>query len=566
MRIVLRRRLNDPLAAERRHYRQTLFDVARLTIGSGADQLIQVVYPGVPAAHAMLEQRRGELWVQAQGPEPVAVNGEPRRKRLLRRGDVLAIGDMRLTVEDLRADRVVVLRLGLPAEGDSAAAPLAAAQSLKAAGLRTGRLSRRLVVTLLCSTLIAPLISSFNTPLRAWWRATALMPSDALWQPAPLNPAHQFTARNCNACHGAAFTRVSDRACNACHRGVQHHVPAASPARPAFAKRSCVDCHIEHARPSQFIDRSSGPCVECHRDLRRLDPQTSLLDATDFGSGHPDFSLTMLEPATSDPTSAWQTRVVRPAAQSQRVERSNLKFSHLVHLARTGIKSPTGTQILQCRSCHTADSSGRHMSPIRMEAQCGRCHRLLFDEHDPASAVPHGALAPMFTALQEHFSRMFLQTQGVDSRSAGRRRPGGEQVVLTQAEQRRALDWTRHQSLQAARELLETRVCVQCHTVTRREGARDFDQWQVAPVRLNSSWMPRAQFSHAAHRSSSCVSCHRHAEESRLSSDVLMPDIGSCRSCHSGSRARGRLVSDCAMCHRFHLPGRGPYAASHAAP
>ena len=566
MRVVLRRRLSDPSGAGRRRYRQTLFDVVQLTIGSGADQLIQITGPGVAAAHAVLEQQRDELWLRALGREPVAINGEPQRKSLLKRGDVAAIGGMRLTVEDLRADRVVVLRLGLPAEADSPAAPIAAAQSLKAAGLRTGRLSRWLVLTLLVSTLIAPLLSTFNTPLRSWWRATALMPSDALWQPAPLNSAHQFTARNCNACHGAAFTRVSDRACNACHRGVQHHVPVTSPARLVFARRSCVDCHMEHGRPSQFIDRSSRSCVECHRDLRRLDPHTTLQDVTDFGNGHPDFSLTMLEPAASGSTSAWQTRAMRPDALSVPVERSNLKFSHAVHLARAGIKSPTGTELLQCKSCHRTDSSGRHMAPIRMVDQCGRCHLLLFDEHDPGSSVPHGALAPMFTALQEHFSRMFLQTQGVDSRSAGRRRPGGEQGVLSQGEQRRALDWTRRQALQAARELLETRVCVQCHTVTRRDGARDFDQWQVAPVRLSSSWMPRAQFSHAAHRSSSCVSCHRRATESRLSSDVLMPDIGSCRSCHSGSRPRGRLVSDCAMCHRFHLPGRGPYAASHVAP
>jgi predicted CXXCH cytochrome family protein len=566
MRVVLRRRVQDRSGADRRRYRQTLFDVVRLSIGSGVDQLIQIADPGVAAAHAVLEQRGGALWLRAQGETPVAVNGVPRQRTMLRQGDVLTFGSMRLTVEDLRNDGVVVLRLGLPDKDAAAGAPVPEAQSLKAAGLRTGRVSRLLVLAVLGMTLVAPLLASLNTPLRSWWRATALMPSDALWQPGPLNSAHQFIARNCNACHVAAFTRVTDQACTACHRAVQHHVPGASPARAVFARKACTNCHIEHSQPGQLIDRSSRPCVECHRDLRRLDPGTALQNVADFGSAHPDFSLAMLEPVSSGQAIEWQAHITRSSSQTPPIEHSNLKFSHLVHLARSGIKSPTGNQVLQCKDCHHPDTSGLRMAPIVMEDHCGRCHLLLFDENDPTSAVPHGPLAPVFTSLQEHFSRMFLQTQGVDTRSAVRRRPGDEQAVLTQGEQRRALDWTRRQSLRAARELLETRVCVQCHTVTHRDGARDFDQWQVAPVRLTSSWMPRAQFDHGAHRSSTCVSCHRGAEHSRVSSDVLMPDIRACRACHGGARASGRLASDCAMCHRFHLPGRGPYAASHAAP
>ena len=50
---------------------------------------------------------------------------------------------------------------------------------------------------------------------------------------------------------------------------------------------------------------------------------------------------------------------------------------------------------------------------------------------------------------------------------------------MTRDEQRRALEWTTRQSLQAARELLEKRVCVECHTVTRLPGLTGFEQWRV---------------------------------------------------------------------------------------
>jgi c(7)-type cytochrome triheme protein len=175
----------------------------------------------------------------------------------------------------------------------------------------------------------------------------------------------------------------------------------------------------------------------------------------------------------------------------------------------------------------------------------------------------------MFTALEEHFSRMFLQNGSPAMRLPERRRPGGEQTVMTQDEQRRALEWTQRQSLQAAHELLEKRVCVECHTVSAAPGVGGYERWRVEPVKLASSWMPRAQFNHAAHRSSTCVTCHDKADASRSSTDVLMPQIKQCQACHGGSHDVKRLASDCTMCHRLHLPGRGDLVvespAEHAA-
>jgi hypothetical protein len=188
-----------------------------------------------------------------------------------------------------------------------------------------------------------------------------------------------------------------------------------------------------------------------------------------------------------------------------------------------------------------------------------RLSLLLFDEHDPSSVVPHGDLQRMFRALREHFSRQYLDAGATSSRAAigALRRPGQEDREMTLEQQRRARDWADTEALKMAGELLEKRVCINCHEVTRIVGASGFDQWQVSPVRLTANWMPRARFNHATHITEACTSCHDSAPRSKHSSDILMPHIEQCRTCHGDAGDNSKLSSDCVMCHRFHMPNRG---------
>jgi hypothetical protein len=557
MRVVLRT-VRVPRAAGEPRHRQTVFEVAAITIGRGADQLIQIPDTRLGLAHALIEQRDGALSLRALAGPPIPVNGQPQQRVALVRGDVLSLADARLRVDDVRADGVVVLRLDVPADVAADVSLGTEARSLKEAGVRAAPASWALCLSVLALTLLWPLMSALNTPLRAQLRDNRLVPSDALWQPGSLHTAHQSIGGDCNACHGAAFDRVADRACATCHPGTQHHVPQDSPARARFASMRCADCHVEHARPSRLLELGGASCVACHANLRKFDPQTSLQNVTDFDGGHPDFTLAMLEPESD---LVWRTRMIPAGFRPKPEEHSNLKFSHQVHMDAHGVKSPDGDQVLVCSDCHRADASGRNMLPIRMQQHCARCHSLQYDENDATTAVPHGSVKLMVTALEEHFSRMFLRNSSAAARPSDRRRPGGEQAVMTQEEQRRALEWTTRQSLQAAHELLEKRVCVECHTVDAAPGVTGFERWHVEPVKLASSWMPRAQFNHAAHRSSTCVTCHDRADTSRSSSDVLMPQIKQCQTCHGGSHDVKRLASDCTMCHRLHLPGRGDFVS-----
>ena len=126
--------------------------------------------------------------------------------------------------------------------------------------------------------------------------------------------------------------------------------------------------------------------------------------------------------------------------------------------------------------------------------------------------------------------------------------PAGKRARCQLDEQRRARDWADTESLKMARELLEKRVCVDCHDVTHVLGATGFDQWKVSPVRLTQNWMPRARFNHAAHITEPCTSCHNQAEHSKQSSDILMPGITKCRECHGGVAATAPSSAPIASC------------------
>ena len=76
--------------------------------------------------------------------------------------------------------------------------------------------------------------------------------------------------------------------------------------------------------------------------------------------------------------------------------------------------------------------------------------------------------------------------------------------------------------------------------------------WDVAPVYINQHWMPLSRFDHGAHANETCESCHS-AKTSLVSSDILMPDIASCQTCHGDERTDDKLVSVCLDCHSFHL-------------
>ena len=99
-------------------------------------------------------------------------------------------------------------------------------------------------------------------------------------------------------------------------------------------------------------------------------------------------------------------------------------------------------------------------------------------------------------------------------------------------------------------EVFEFSVCIECHKV--RQIADNPPRWDVYPVLMSKPWLPKAAFNHDKHITMRCVRCHA-APESNLSSDILLPDLESCRQCHGGIHAADKLQSTCVDCHGFHV-------------
>ncbi len=565
MLICLIREVAGSASAANRQTPGTVFQTAELTIGSAPDQHLQVPHKDVDPRHAVLRAAPGgRLLLTALGSKGVLVNGRRQTRVFLHPNDTLQLGDTTVKVEPpnapAHAQCTCVLRVSDPYAPDETSPAAAAHTSVQASRFTISFWSWTLTLGV-AAIFLLPMGTFLAPSVRKLLRSTPLVPSDALWSAGPLHATHRFIGNDCTACHVNPFERVRNSECEKCHADVQHHVDVHTTDVALFDKQRCAACHFEHKEPASLIPRDERLCTDCHARLDKLKSDAQVENAADFGSDHPELRIAVLSRDEIVAPGQWQPQWLDSSNAATFKENSHLKFSHAQHLDPKGIKSPTGERVLQCGDCHRPNSSGREMMPIRMETQCSGCHSLHFDEHDPTSGVPHGNLQSMFRVLREHFSRQYLESTGPTTRTQTDRlrRPGQEARQMSIDEQRRARDWADGESLKMGRELLEKRVCVDCHDVTRVLGASGFDQWQVTPVRLTQNWMPRARFNHAAHITQPCTSCHNTAERSKRSSDILMPRIAKCRECHGDASDTSKLSSDCVMCHRSHLPQRGRF-------
>jgi hypothetical protein len=560
MRFRVLRWIRSDVATGNRQFREVIVQSRRLTIGRASDQHLQIADPKVFPNHAVIRPgrgREGAMVIEALTPSGVTVNGKNRIVCTLNPGDDIRVGPAILVVEAAPKGSPFTLRFRM-AEQENGRLDRLHVLSLSDSGLSKRFWSLMLASGVAAIFLIVPMAAALYQPLRPLLRATSVVPNDGLWSPGPLHAAHAFIGNDCNACHTSPFAPIENVQCTSCHTKVEHHVRATTTDIGLFDQKRCGDCHIEHAETPTVVSRDQRLCTDCHADLGTKSPKTDLMNVADFGTNHPDFRVNVLQAREGNGGNVeWANVRLDVLPGVKRFERSRLSFSHTQHLDRKGIKGPDGDEVLQCKNCHEPESSGRLMQPIQMEKNCSRCHSLRFDENDPATTVPHGNIDEVYSSLLSHFSRRFLEgNTGTRLPSRFLRRPGGQAESLSRDEQSRARDWTEQQSLLAARDLFEKRVCVDCHEVTKLE-LPGINRWKVEPVKLTQSWMPRARFDHESHKSSECVACHTSVYTSKRSGDVLMPAISSCRECHSGPDEKDKLPSDCLMCHQFHLPDRG---------
>lgn len=396
---------------------------------------------------------------------------------------------------------------------------------------------------------------------------------DNLWISGELSDSHKYLADRCEDCHVKPFVPVEDGACISCHQSTGHHFDTTVFTIADAAEGGCTSCHGEHQGPSGSIPSFQALCADCHQNLTDQEPKTTLINASDFGSDHPEFRPSVMV----DPAAQTFARVTLGAADFP-AENSNLKFPHNIHIGpdtkdvvkkwiqeqNAASNAYDGRDALVCGDCHVPDPGGASMAKVNMSDHCADCHRLEFDQEADGRVLPHGQPKEVIGVIEDYYIAKALVRLELSEQAPATERRSLQQRAganSSQAAVRRA-------TLAAAKEEVDRnlagifggRLCSQCHSVLPPDQSRS-GEWEVAPVYVTRVWQPKSVFDHQSHESMACGDCHL-AEASKASTDVLLPGIDSCRECHQGEAAQDALPSTCGMCHIYHFDDLAPLAPS----
>jgi hypothetical protein len=407
----------------------------------------------------------------------------------------------------------------------------------------------------------------------AWIASMAARRDQAAVSPGPVSTGHALIAARCETCHAPDSTTPNrwlastDTACRSCHRAAAHQT--ANAREPA-----CATCHREHRGGPVLAQVATAQCTACHGNLRaQMDGRASLVVGADaqaihgLADGHPEFAIWVDRGPTP--------KRVRLDAVPPPLDPSHLKFSHAKHLS-PDLRGPAGMPTVQlvCGDCHEGPLQAttlrfgkkpapitpltapdfapaeepQYFAPIRYETHCAACHPHTFDAR--IDAAPHDTPYVVRRFLQGAYARYAIEHPDVLT-GTPRRRPitGGATATSAPSPE----EWARDQ-VAAAEDLFYRQPCPenetcprcqQCHTIEQRG---DAEVPTVVPPALPVRWLPQSRFDHGAHRLLRCVECHGGAPTSAKASDVLVPRIASCRSCHHPDGAADR----CSECHTYH--------------
>jgi hypothetical protein len=378
-----------------------------------------------------------------------------------------------------------------------------------------------------------------------------------------MSEAHAVLEAECAACHvrtaGAFSATASDAACLSCHDGPMHHTSQTK-------APDCVTCHTEHRGRVNIAAAKNQSCAECHGDLKASAGGANRFAAhiESFEDGHPEFA----------------------ALRGNVRDVGTIRVNHAIHMQPTR-RGPNGPDVqLECGDCHRPDAfsaewayadasyttgktsnalqdealtpkagtlqrrgpmSGRElMAPVKFGSACAGCHSLAFDKRF-SEGVPHDKPEVVHAFLVKRFSD-YIAAHPSELREA--RDPGRDltgKPVPAALRVYTANEWVAAR-INDAEELLWRKTCKQCHALTSGTGQNHLPA--VEPARTTVKWMPHAKFDHDAHRGFLCMSCHEKALKSTEMSDVLLPGIATCKTCHAPGPEHAE--SRCFECHTYH--------------
>jgi hypothetical protein len=421
-----------------------------------------------------------------------------------------------------------------------------------------------------------------------WIAERTIFKDSLVYSSGRLSEPHAVLEKECAACHvrnaGAFSAKAADNACLACHDGPIHH--ATQTATPA-----CATCHTEHRGRINIAAAGNQACAACHSDLqagRSISPYAPRIRT--FEDGHPEFVA------------------LRPVSGATASDPGTIKLNHSLHMKPIR-RGPTGPNVqLECGNCHrttSADadltysnpkyraasvsykdaddflsphsetlrtlrsSTGQElMAPVKFANACAACHLLTFDERFD-EGVPHDKPEVVHAFLVRKF-REYIAAHPGEVRL--RRDSGGDLTgrplppefrILTPAQ------WVTERTAEAE-DLLWRKTCKQCHMLKsfaktshrkidlaatqESDTGKLFDISaelpDIASANITLHWMPHAKFDHRGHEGFTCVSCHAKALASTESSDILLPGIDTCKTCHAPGPEHAE--SRCFECHTYH--------------
>lgn len=559
-------------------YQDTEVCAEKITIGSSPDQLIQLRGKSVAREHAVLKFSNERLSISGVNNNKICVNGKMLSRKSLDIGDELVLDNHKINIVRAPAGFDAACELIIRESAEDISLESMYVTSLSDTFLGTRAPSYLLSLFVVMLVLVWPLstymsrktelvdtneLQESKTIKQRLAEKAQAGGADVLWSSGPLLAAHQLEiGDDCSACHKSAFQKVQDSACLDCHQSTADHFKKDT--HPEFFSRvdSCQRCHKEHNEPQMMVVESDSLCIDCHQGAIALnDPgvdQVEPISGFDVDT-HAPFKLEFLLPEITEKGTGvgvnWYRKLIR--ADSEQKEVSNLKFPHDLHLDKDKVQSLDSGDAMLCSDCHQLNSDNEHFEAITMERHCSQCHDLSFNVADPDRQLPHGNPRSVIQSIEEHFVRVYTDPNFRGEGKERRRRRPGLEVSVDRCDDTAFSCAIERATIEAGIQFTQ-RGCVTCHEVSDNGSNDLYSRWTVLPVKINHDWYARAHFDHLSHLTQQgesenqvCSSCHK-AASSTESSDVLIPNIDNCLSCHGDQSVEEKVSVNCVSCHAFH--------------
>ena len=519
-------------------------DQDRIVLGRGGSSDILYDSTLISLEHAAFSFQNGKLVIEdLDSLSGVRVNGRAVRRQELKAKDRIILGDTELRVTQ-EGDSWQIFEERSEAVGeDSNDRAKRYLESLNVTNALPSMtlLSSLFVIIIIALFLFIPLSGALNGV------------SEMTWSSGPISNAHKMIENNCEACHADPFTQIQDDTCLSCHKMTVHaEAFSTGDIAAAHSEMRCAQCHMEHNGDSGVTLSESSLCTDCHDGLSSVFPDTELLDVPHFQS-HPEYAVTLAKFGGED----GETERVRLDDTHNLKDGARFKLNHKVHL-EAGIAGPEGPTTLQCDDCHRLTPTTKIFEPVQYESDCSRCHGLEFDDRLPGNEVPHGDAETVYNYAYAEYAKLFLRQDDAPPV------PGFERFKPGKAPKKREdkREFVENEVDRAARDaeelLFEKTACHLCHQISKKSESEfeadgsNSGRYKVRRPNIPVVWMPKANFDHSAHQEIKCASCHEGVTDSEETTDVLMPNVKSCQSCHADNGKIGKIHSDCIMCHSYH--------------